>query len=95
MAASVAATSSSTSLVWRSLPARHRLLALAPASFVIFNGAMIDTQTQVNLTEKRVDEMINHKFSDFPLKDAIKVVRGNGSRVVVTFEDPNCATAKS
>lgn len=63
-------------------------------SFVIFGGAMIDTKTRVNLTEKRVDELINHKFSDFPLKDAIKVVRGNGSRVVVTFEDPNCGYCK-
>jgi len=63
-------------------------------SFVIFGGAMIDTKTRVNLTEKRVDEMINHKFSDFPLKDAIKVVRGNGSRVVITFEDPNCGYCK-
>jgi thiol:disulfide interchange protein DsbC len=63
-------------------------------SFVIFIGAMIDSKTQVNPTEKRVDEMINHKFSDFPLKDAIKVVWGNGSRVVVRFEDPNCGYCK-
>jgi len=33
-------------------------------------------------------------FNDFPLKDAIKTVRGNGERVMVTFEDPNCGYCK-
>src|SRR5205823_5356218 len=63
-------------------------------SFVIFGGTMIDTQTKANLTEHRLEELIGHRFEDFPMNDAIKTVRGNGSRVMVTFEDPNCGFCK-
>jgi len=64
-------------------------------SFALFNGAMIDTKTKENLTERRMDEQVKFDFSEFPLKDAIKTVRGNGARVMVTFEDPNCSFCKS
>lgn len=63
-------------------------------SFAIFNGAMIDTKTKENLTERRMDDLVKFDFNDFPLKDAIKTVRGNGERVMVTFEDPNCGYCK-
>lgn len=63
-------------------------------SFVLFNGVMVDTKTKVNLTERRMDELVKFDFADFPLKDAIKTVRGDGSRVMVTFEDPNCGYCK-
>jgi thiol:disulfide interchange protein DsbC len=63
-------------------------------SFVIFNGTMVDTKTKANLTDRRLEELIGHRFEDFPLQDAIKTVRGNGSRVMVTFEDPNCGFCK-
>jgi thiol:disulfide interchange protein DsbC len=64
-------------------------------SFALFNGAMIDTKTKENLTERRLDELVKFDFSNFPLKDAIKTVRGNGERVMVTFEDPNCSYCKN
>jgi thiol:disulfide interchange protein DsbC len=64
-------------------------------SFALFNGAMIDTKTKENLTERRMDELVKFDFSEFPLKDAIKTVRGNGARVMVTFEDPNCGFCKT
>lgn len=63
-------------------------------SFVIFNAVMVDTKTKANLTDRRVDELIKFDFSDFPLKDAIKTVKGDGSRTMVTFEDPNCGFSK-
>lgn len=63
-------------------------------SFVLFNGTMVDSQTKVNLTERRMDELVKFNFADFPLKDAIKTVRGDGSCVLVTFEDPNCGYCK-
>jgi len=34
------------------------------------------------------------KESDLPLDSAIKIVRGNGSRKVALFEDPNCGYCK-
>jgi thiol:disulfide interchange protein DsbC len=63
-------------------------------SFVLFGGTIVDTKTKVNLTEQRMDELINFKFVDFPLKDAVKTVRGTGARVMVSFEDPNCGYCK-
>ncbi|CUI03392.1 DsbC family protein [Massilia antarctica] len=59
-------------------------------SFVLFDVTAIDTRTQENLTEQRNDELGKFVFADLPLKDAIKTVRGDGSRVIATFEDPNC-----
>ncbi|UTY55855.1 DsbC family protein [Massilia sp. erpn] len=63
-------------------------------SFVLFNGVMIDSKTKVNLTERRMDALIKVDFADFPLKDAVKTVKGDGSRLMVTFEDPNCGYCK-
>ncbi|MDM5177651.1 DsbC family protein [Massilia sp. DJPM01] len=59
-------------------------------SFVLFDVLAIDTRTQENLTEQRNNELGKFVFADLPLKDAIKTVRGDGSRVIATFEDPNC-----
>jgi thiol:disulfide interchange protein DsbC len=64
------------------------------ASVVIFNGVAIESATKTNLTEKRTEELSRFDWKDLPLKDAIKVVRGNGSRVIATVEDPNCGFCK-
>ena len=29
-------------------------------------------------------------FADLPLNTVVKTVRGNGKRVIATFEEPNC-----
>lgn len=58
-------------------------------SFVSF-GPIVDTATNVNLTEKRLQDFSKFVFKDLPFKDAIKTVKGDGSRVIATFEDPNC-----
>lgn len=63
-------------------------------TFVIFNGVAIDVATKRNLTQDRLNQLGAFKFSDLPLNDAIKTVRGDGSRVVVTWEDPNCGYCK-
>jgi len=34
------------------------------------------------------------KWSELPLEDAIKITRGNGSRKIAIFEDPNCGYCK-
>lgn len=59
-------------------------------SFVIFNAALVDSKTKVNLTSKRLDDLSKFTFADLPFSDAIKTVQGDGSRQLVTFEDPNC-----
>lgn len=56
----------------------------------IFNGSIIDTRTRTNLTQERLNKLSAIKFTDLPLELAVKTVRGDGKRVIATFEDPNC-----
>lgn len=61
---------------------------------VIIAGNLIDPKTNKNLTEARLEKLSAIKFSDIPLDRAIKQVRGDGKRILVTFEDPNCGYCK-
>lgn len=54
-------------------------------------GDVIDVKGRRNLTEERKQKLSQIKFSDLPLELAVKQVKGNGKRVVATFEDPNCS----
>lgn len=57
----------------------------------IINGNILDVKAKRDLTEERKQKLAQIKFSDLPLELAIKQVRGNGKRVLATFEDPNCS----
>jgi thiol:disulfide interchange protein DsbC len=61
---------------------------------VVIAGTMFDARTRENLTQKRLETALKVDFKSLPLERAIKTVRGNGSRVLVTFEDPNCPYCK-
>jgi len=54
---------------------------------IFINGDLIDSKTAENLTQKKL-------FSVLPFDHAVKIVRGNGKRVIATFEDPNCGYCK-
>jgi len=60
----------------------------------VFAGRVIDARTREDLTQKRRDELLKVDFKSLPLEQAVKVVRGSGARVMVTFEDPNCPYCK-
>jgi thiol:disulfide interchange protein DsbC len=60
----------------------------------IIVGPLIDGKTMKNMTEERMKKLTAIKFSDLPLDRAIKQVRGDGKRVLATFEDPNCGYCK-
>jgi thiol:disulfide interchange protein DsbC len=60
----------------------------------LFVGRVVDTQTYQDYTKERVDEISRIKFSDLPLDAAMKVVKGDGKRVIAVFEDPNCGYCK-
>lgn len=62
-------------------------------SFVIA-GRMFDAATREDLTQKRLDTALKVDFKSLPLERAVKTRRGDGSRVLVTFEDPNCPYCK-
>jgi len=57
-------------------------------------GPLIDGKTMKNVTEERMRKLTAIKFNDLPLERAIKQVRGDGKRVLATFEDPNCGYCK-
>ncbi len=63
------------------------------ASYLIV-GKVIDAHSYRDLTKERIDQLAAIRFSDLPLDDAIKVVKGNGKRVMAVFEDPNCPYCK-
>jgi thiol:disulfide interchange protein DsbC len=56
----------------------------------LFLGSIVDTKTKENFTEARTKQINAVKFDSLPLDSAIKISRGNGSRRVAIFEDPNC-----
>lgn len=60
----------------------------------LLQGQLIDTKTQRNLTDERVQKITAIDFKTLPLKDAITIVRGNGERKLAVFEDPNCGYCK-
>jgi thiol:disulfide interchange protein DsbC len=60
----------------------------------LFIGQVFDAKTSQNLTKERVDEINKIKFSDLPLQNALKLVKGDGKRVIAIFEDPNCGYCK-
>ena len=62
-------------------------------SFLLL-GNLIDTKTRENVTEARLRKLSAVKFDSLPLDSAIKIVRGNGSRRIAIFEDPNCGYCK-
>ena len=61
---------------------------------VLIGGPLIDAKTMRNVTDERMKKLSAIKFSDLPLDRAFKQVRGDGKRVLATFEDPNCGYCK-
>jgi thiol:disulfide interchange protein DsbC len=62
-------------------------------SFVVA-GSIIDLATMQNITEERKRKLSAIDFKSLPLELAVKTVRGDGSKVVAIFADPNCGYCK-
>jgi thiol:disulfide interchange protein DsbC len=60
----------------------------------LFIGRIVDTKTFQDYTKARLDEVNKIKFADLPFESALKMVKGNGKRVIAVFEDPNCGYCK-
>lgn len=63
-------------------------------SAILVGAQLFDGKTMKNVTEERIRKLTAIRFSDLPLDRAIKSVRGDGKRVLATFEDPNCGYCK-
>ncbi|QYD70798.1 DsbC family protein [Paraburkholderia edwinii] len=53
-------------------------------------GDLVDAKTRKNLTEARLSELNRIDFASLPFANAVKVVKGDGSRKIAVFSDPNC-----
>jgi thiol:disulfide interchange protein DsbC len=63
-------------------------------SFLIAEGRLVDPKTKKDITGERLEELTKIDFSSLPLEQAIKVVKGNGSRKLVVFSDVDCPYCK-
>ena len=59
------------------------------ARYFLF-GHLYDMREQRDLTADRLEAARRIDFASLPLADAITTVRGNGSRVLAVFSDPDC-----
>ena len=60
----------------------------------LIQGEIIELATGKNLTEQRQADLNRIKWTELNLANAIKTVRGNGSRQLAVFSDPNCGYCK-
>lgn len=65
----------------------------ASGDFLI-QGELYDTKAMRNLTEDRINALTAVEFSKLPFDDAFTIVRGDGSRKIAVFADPNCGYCK-
>ncbi len=63
-------------------------------TFLIAEGHLVDPKTKKDITGERMEELTKIDFSSLPLEQAIKVVKGNGSRKLVVFSDVDCPYCK-
>lgn len=63
-------------------------------SAIVVGGQLVDAKSMKNVTDERMRKLTAIRFGDLPLDRAIKQVRGDGKRVLATFEDPNCGYCK-
>jgi thiol:disulfide interchange protein DsbC len=60
----------------------------------LIQGNLIDTKTRADLTEARLSKLSAIDFASLPLKDAVVIKQGNGTRRLAVFGDPNCGYCK-
>jgi thiol:disulfide interchange protein DsbC len=60
----------------------------------MFQGNLVETKNMVDLTEKTRAKLTAIDFNSLPLDKAIKKVKGNGSRKIAVFSDPDCPFCK-
>lgn len=63
-------------------------------NFLIAEGRLVDPKTKKDITGERLEELTKIDFNSLPLSQAIKVVKGNGSRKLVVFSDVDCPFCK-
>jgi thiol:disulfide interchange protein DsbC len=60
----------------------------------LIDGSLFDLKQRKNITEARSRKLFAVDFAKLPLELAVKKVKGNGSRKMAYFTDPNCGYCK-
>ncbi len=60
----------------------------------LIDGQLFDLKARRNVTEARSRQLFAIDFNKLPLELAVKKVKGNGSRKMAYFTDPNCGYCK-
>jgi thiol:disulfide interchange protein DsbC len=63
--------------------------ATADGKYLIL-GSVVDVTNKRNLTSARMAKLLEVKWDSLPFSQAIKVVKGDGSRKLAVFSDPDC-----
>ena len=64
------------------------------SSKYLIQGEIIEIATGKNITEQKQADLNRIKWSELTPSNALKAVRGNGSRQLAIFSDPNCGYCK-
>jgi thiol:disulfide interchange protein DsbC len=75
--------------VFEALTPEGIIYADATGQFAM-NGKMVDVPTKANLTDDRLADLQRIDFGKLPFERAIKRVKGDGSRKLAVFADPDC-----
>ena len=76
-------------------PQGVQILYSDPKGENIVQGEIYETKSGRNLTDERIGKLSAIKFDSLPLERAVKIVRGNGKRVLAMFSDPYCPACQS
>ena len=60
----------------------------------MLQGSLVETKSMTDLTERKRARLTAIDFSSLPLDQAIKKVKGKGTRKVAVFSDPDCPYCK-
>lgn len=60
----------------------------------LIDGSLFDIKNRRNLTDARMRQLFAVDFGKLPFELAVKKVKGNGSRKLAYFTDPNCGYCK-
>lgn len=76
--------------VWEVFANGQILYSDDTGNYLFINASLVDTSKKENLTDARLAQLTAVKFGDLPLQYALKQVKGDGSRSLAIFVDPDC-----
>lgn len=79
---------------WYEVYADGQLFYTDEKANYLFIGNVIDAKSRESLTEKRLEQLSAIQPARLPLEQAVKIVRGDGSRQLIVFSDPDCPFCK-